>query len=71
VLKEKHLKLKLQRDGETFDAMHFFHADLLPPRIRAVYALMSNEYNGSRSVQLRLHYWEAVAGPESSPHPHA
>ena len=71
VLKEKHLKLKLQRDGETFDAMHFFHADLLPPRIRAVYALMSNEYNGSRRVQLRLHYWEPVAGPESSPHPHA
>jgi single-stranded-DNA-specific exonuclease len=50
----------LQRNGKTFDAMHFFHADLLPPRIRAVYALMSNEYNGSRSVQLRLHHWEPV-----------
>jgi single-stranded-DNA-specific exonuclease len=71
VLKEKHLKLKLQRNGETFDAMHFFHADLLPPRIRAVYALMSNDYNGNRSVQLRLHHWEPVPGPESSPRPHA
>jgi hypothetical protein len=67
VLKEKHLKLKLQHDGEIFDAMHFFHPDLLPPRIRAVYALMSNEYNGNRSVQLRLHHWEPVAGPGSSP----
>jgi single-stranded-DNA-specific exonuclease len=71
VLKEKHLKLKLQRNGETFDAMHFFHADLLPPRIRAVYALMSNEYNGSRSVQLRLHHWEAVPGTDTSPLPDA
>jgi single-stranded-DNA-specific exonuclease len=71
VLKEKHLKLKLQHDGEIFDAMHFFHPDLLPPRIRAVYALMSNEYNGNRSVQLRLHHWEPVAGPGSFPRPHA
>jgi len=58
ILKEKHLKLKLLRDGVAFEAMHFFHTELLPSRIRAVYALMSNEYNGNRSVQLKLHYWE-------------
>jgi single-stranded-DNA-specific exonuclease len=43
VVGEKHLKLKLARDGESFEAMRFFHPDPLPDRIRAVYALMPNE----------------------------
>ncbi len=67
VLKEKHLKLTLQRGAESFDALHFFHPDKpgythpdpLPERIRAVYALMTNEYNGKQRVQLRLQHWEA------------
>jgi len=58
VVGEKHLKLKLARDGETFDAMHFFHADLLPEHIRAVYALMPNEFNGQQTLQLKLQHWE-------------
>ena len=58
VLKEKHLKLKLEHDGQTFEAMRFFHAEPLPARIRAVYALMTNEYNGNQALQLRLHHWE-------------
>ena len=59
VLKEKHLKLTLLRDEQSFDAMHFFHPQLLPERIRAVYALMTNEYNGTHTLQLRLQHWEA------------
>lgn len=59
VLKDKHLKLILVRDEQRFDAMHFFHPQLLPERIRAVYALMTNEYNGSQTLQLRLQHWEA------------
>src|SRR5574340_880149 len=43
VVGEKHLKLKLARDGISFEAMRFFHPDPLPERIRAVYALMPNE----------------------------
>ena len=58
VVGEKHLKLKLERDGRTFEAMQFFHADPLPDRIRAVYALMTNEFNGNRALQLKLHHWE-------------
>ncbi|MHB1403889.1 MAG: single-stranded-DNA-specific exonuclease RecJ [Thiobacillus sp.] len=58
VVGEKHLKLKLAREGEVFEAMRFFHPDPLPDRIRAVYALMPNEYNGQQSVQLKLHHWE-------------
>ena len=58
VVGEKHLKLKLARDGTSFEAMHFFHADPLPGRIRAVYALMPNEFNGQQSLQLKLQHWE-------------
>jgi single-stranded-DNA-specific exonuclease len=60
VVGEKHLKLKLARDGEVFDAMRFFHAAPLPDRIRAVYALMPNEFNGQQTLQLKLQHWEPV-----------
>jgi single-stranded-DNA-specific exonuclease len=58
VVGEKHLKLKLARNAVTFDAMRFFQADPLPDRIRAVYALMPNEFNGQQSLQLKLQHWE-------------
>ena len=58
VVGEKHLKLKLAREGEMFEAMRFFHPDPLPDRIRAVYALMPNEYNGQQTLQLKLQHWE-------------
>jgi len=61
VVGEKHLKLKLAREGEVFEAMRFFHADPLPGRIRAVYALMPNEYNGQQSLQLKLQHWEPAS----------
>ena len=60
VVGEKHLKLKLGRAGASFDAMRFFQADPLPERIRAVYALMPNEFNGQRTLQLKLQHWEAA-----------
>ena len=61
VVGDKHLKLKLARAGATFEAMQFFHADPLPGQIRAVYALMPNEFNGQQSLQLKLQHWEALA----------
>ncbi|KVW95690.1 single-stranded-DNA-specific exonuclease RecJ [Thiobacillus denitrificans] len=61
VVGEKHLKLKLARAGEVFEAMRFFHADPLPDRIRAVYALMPNEYNGQQTLQLKLQHWEPAS----------
>ena len=61
VVGEKHLKLKLARDDVSFDAMRFFQADPLPDRIRAVYALMPNEFNGQQSLQLKLQHWEPAS----------
>ena len=61
VVGEKHLKLKLAREGAAFEAMRFFHPDPLPDRIRAVYALMPNEFNGQQSLQLKLQHWEPAS----------
>ena len=61
VVGEKHLKLKLSRKGQMFEAMRFFQADPLPDRIHAVYALMPNEFNGQKSLQLKLQHWEPAS----------
>jgi single-stranded-DNA-specific exonuclease len=58
VVGEKHLKLQLAREGTCFEAMRFFHPDSLPPRIHAVYALMSNAFNGRQTCQLKVVHWE-------------
>ncbi|MCX7216951.1 MAG: single-stranded-DNA-specific exonuclease RecJ [Burkholderiales bacterium] len=58
VLKDKHLKLQLQRDNRKFDAIWFNHADGLPDRIRAAYRLDMNEYNGRTTVQLMVAFAE-------------
>ncbi len=58
VLKDKHLKLMLQKDGRQFDAIWFNHADGLPDRARVAYRLDANEFNGKTSVQLLVEYAE-------------
>jgi single-stranded-DNA-specific exonuclease len=52
IVGEKHLKLKLRYAEKVFDAMLFFHSEPLPDRIRAIYSLSVNDYNGSASLQL-------------------
>jgi single-stranded-DNA-specific exonuclease len=61
VLKDKHLKLQLQRDNRKFDAIWFNHADGLPESIRAAYRLDVNEYNGRTTVQLMVAFAEPSA----------
>ncbi len=58
VVGEKHLKLKLEQDGESVEAMLFFHAEALPERITAVYQLGVNEYNGQKTTQIILKHWK-------------
>ena len=58
IVGEKHLKLKLSREGQTFDGMLFFKNDPMPTTIKAVYRLDVNEYNGNRSLQLIIEHWE-------------
>ena len=58
---EKHMKLKVNHGGQTLDALAFFHAEPLPARVHAVFSPMTNHYNGSIALQLRLQHWEALA----------
>lgn len=58
IVGEKHLKLKLSNHAGAFDAIHFFSTDDMPDRIRAVYSLAINEYNGKTSLQLIVRHWE-------------
>lgn len=58
ILKERHLKLQLEKDGQQFDAIWFNHADSLPDQARVAYRLDVNEYNGVSKVQLMVEYAE-------------
>ncbi|MFA7267899.1 MAG: single-stranded-DNA-specific exonuclease RecJ [Sterolibacterium sp.] len=58
ILKDKHLKLTLSKNGVRFEAIHFNFAESVPGRIRAAYRLAVNEYNGVANVQLTLEHLE-------------
>lgn len=58
ILKDKHLKLNLSKNGVRFEAIQFNFAESMPGRIRAAYRLDVNEYNGVSSVQLMLEHCE-------------
>ncbi|MEO6352762.1 MAG: single-stranded-DNA-specific exonuclease RecJ [Burkholderiaceae bacterium] len=60
VLKERHLKLQLEKNGQRFDAIWFGHADALPDRARVAFRLDANEYNGVTRVQLMVEHAEAA-----------
>ncbi len=54
LLKDTHLKLFLERDGQRLDAVWFNHAEPLPDLIEAVYRLDCNTWGGRTSVQLLI-----------------
>ena len=58
VVGEKHLKLKLKKSGQLFEAMLFGQAEPLPDTIHALYSLSVNEYKEQRTVQLLIRHWE-------------
>jgi single-stranded-DNA-specific exonuclease len=58
VVGEKHLKLRLEKSGQLYEAILFGYAEPLPDSIHAAYNLSVNEYNGKRSVQLIIRHWE-------------
>jgi single-stranded-DNA-specific exonuclease len=60
ILKERHLKLQLERNGQRFDAIWFGHTDDLGANARVAYRLDANEYNGVTRVQLMVEYAECA-----------
>jgi single-stranded-DNA-specific exonuclease len=61
VVGEKHLKLRLNKEGKLTEAILFGHNEPLPDRIHAVYSMNVNEYNGTQSVQLIVRHWRAAS----------
>ena len=60
ILKERHLKLMLEKNGVRYDAIWFNHTDNLPARIKVAFRLDANEYNGVTRVQLLVEHIEAA-----------
>ncbi|MET0983608.1 MAG: single-stranded-DNA-specific exonuclease RecJ [Telluria sp.] len=58
ILKEKHLKLLLEKNGRRYDAIWFGHTDGLGDRARVAFRLDANEYNGVTKVQLLVEHAE-------------
>lgn len=58
VVGEKHLKLRLEKDGRRFEAMRFGDLAPLPSRVRAAYRLAVNEFNGLKNIQLNVEHFE-------------
>jgi single-stranded-DNA-specific exonuclease len=60
VVGEKHLKLRLLKQGQLCEAILFGHAEPLPDNIHAAYSLSINDYKGNQSVQLIIRHWQDV-----------
>ncbi len=58
ILKEKHLKLQLEKGGRKYDAIWFGHTDALPAHAQVAFRLDANEYNGKTTVQLMVEHAE-------------
>ena len=56
ILKEKHLKLILEKDSKRFDAIYFNCTEINSDNVNTVYALDVNEYKGLQALQLQIKY---------------
>jgi single-stranded-DNA-specific exonuclease len=60
VVGERHLKLRLVKDGRRLEAMRFNSLEPLPARMRAAYRLGVNEFNGLQRPQITIESVEAL-----------
>lgn len=60
LLKEKHLKLLLEKNGQRYDAIWFGHNEHLEDQATVAFRLDANEFNGNIKVQLLVEYAQSV-----------
>ena len=58
VLKGRHLKLQLEKNGRRYNAIQFDNTTMLTQCARLAYRLEANEFNGKTSVQLLVEHAE-------------
>ena len=66
LLKDKHLKMQLVRDGCLFDAIWFNQAQLMPEFIDVAYRLDVNEWNGYQKIQLIVEHAKEYEAPHEA-----
>ncbi|HEX7388023.1 MAG TPA: single-stranded-DNA-specific exonuclease RecJ [Castellaniella sp.] len=69
LLKDRHLKLFLERDGLRIDAIWFNHPEPVAEQIEAVYHLESNTWGGRTTVQLMIEHAQATRPAADLPTP--
>ncbi len=60
LVKDRHLKLSLSKQGQTFDAIQFNAIDQLPARARIAFRLGIDEFNGRARTAMYVEAWEAA-----------
>ncbi|MBR6027435.1 MAG: single-stranded-DNA-specific exonuclease RecJ [Neisseriaceae bacterium] len=60
IVGSEHLKLVLQKENNTFEAMIFRCNETLPEYIRIVYRPVANLWKGGEELQLYIDYWESA-----------
>ena len=60
ILKNKHSKLVLEKNGRSYDAIWFSHTATLPETAMIAYRLDANEFNGTTRVQLVVEHAQAT-----------
>jgi single-stranded-DNA-specific exonuclease len=58
VVGDRHLRLRLAKDGRRYEAMRFGALEPLPGQVRAAYRLSVNEFNGLKNIQLTVEHFE-------------
>lgn len=58
IVGERHLKLKLLKQGKQFDAIFFQQEQFLPSPVALVYELQTNFYKGNDVLQLNIKHWQ-------------
>lgn len=56
ILKDRHLKLQLEKNGQSYDAIWFGHADTVANTVDVAFRLDINEYNGQSKIQLLVEH---------------
>jgi single-stranded-DNA-specific exonuclease len=60
LIKDKHLKLRLEKEGRSFDAIQFNSTESLPARAKVAFRLGVDEFNGLAREGLYVEAWEAA-----------
>ena len=60
LVRDRHLKLKLEKEGRSYNAIQFNSTETLPASVRIAYRLGLDEFNGMARAGIYVEAWEAA-----------